>query len=75
MKLSNDLSPVGDTLRIEIGVSYPQLVFGGVEPNERAEVALNRQAEAQERLNVEPDVSGYQAPAPQRKAAMPARRK
>lgn len=43
---------------------YPSLVFGAPLPNSNLEVHFARQGEARELLMAEPDVSGYQAPAP-----------
>jgi len=56
--------PVGVVVEVSLDPTqtYPTLRFGNPSPNEALEVCFNRQAEAQELLAVEPDVSGYQAP-------------
>jgi len=51
------------TVSLDENVDYPRLMFGNPVPNENLEVCFARQAEAQELLRVEPDVSGYKAPA------------
>lgn len=66
------------TVSLDESVDYAKLVFSNPTPNERLEIAYARQAEAQELLSVEPDVSGYKPPAPvgrpAAKKAAPARR-
>lgn len=55
--------------------TFASLVFSDPRPNENLEVHFGRQAEAQELLAVEPDVSSYgQAPAKPAGRATPARR-
>lgn len=65
--------PVGvvTTVSLDENVDYPKLVFSDPQPNENLEACFARQAEAQEMLRVEPDVSGYVAPGkgPARKTA------
>jgi len=49
--------------------TYASLVFGDPKPNENVEVAYGRREEAAKLLAVEPDVSGYETPAPKKAAA------
>ena len=70
--------PIGLIVEVSFdeGSSYPSLRFGNPAPNENMEVHWGRRDEALKRLMTEPDVSGYQPPAPPkgRKAAPAARR-
>ena len=60
------LPPVGVITEVSFdpNVTYASLRFGNPQPNENAEVGLNRREEARARLLTEPDVSQYAAPAP-----------
>lgn len=71
------LPPVAVVTEISFdeSVSYSSLRFGNPVPNEDLETYFARKGEALERLLTEPDVSQYEAPAPQKKAAAPMRRK
>lgn len=64
------------TISFDPSVDYPKLVFSEPVPNENLEAHFARQAEAQELLATEPDVSGYEAAKPKAKAKAkaPARR-
>ena len=74
---SFQLPPVSVITEISFddSVSYASLRFGNPTPNDNLEACFNRKDEAMARLLTEPDVSQYEAPAPVKKAAMPARRK
>lgn len=54
------------TVSFDEDKAYPSLRFGNAVPNENLAVHFARQGEAKELLLVEPDVSGYQAPAPKK---------
>jgi hypothetical protein len=66
------MPPVGVVTQVSLdpNVDYAKLVFSDPQPNGNLEVSFGRQGEAQEMLLVEPDVSGYKAPA---RAAAPSR--
>jgi hypothetical protein len=71
------MPPVGviTTVSLDPNVDYPKLVFSDPQPNNNLELSFARQGEAREMLNVEPDVSGWQAPNTKgRAAAKPVRR-
>lgn len=70
-----NLPPVGVVTEVSFdpNVDYGSLRFGNPKPNEEVNTHFARKEEARTRLTVEPDVSGYEAPAPSRKPA--ARRK
>ncbi len=74
---SFQLPPVSVITEISFddSVTYASLRFGDPQPNDNLEACFARKEEAMARLLTEPDVSQYEAPAPQKKAAMPARRK
>jgi hypothetical protein len=74
---SFQLPPVGVMVDITFdpNSSYASLRFGNPQPNTNLANHFARKDEAQKRLATEPDVSQYEAPAPARKAAAPARRK
>ena len=61
------------TVAFDENSDYPKLDFGAFEPNENLEVFANRQDEARKLLETEPDVSGYEPPAPVRQAKAPAK--
>lgn len=59
------------TVSFDEAADYPKLEFGNPVPNENLEVCFNRQAEARKLLETQPDVSGYQPPAPVKAARPP----
>lgn len=71
-----ELPPVGVVTEISFdpSVTWPSLRFGNPQPNEDMALCHGRRKQAMDRLMVEPDVSGYEAPAPVKKAA-PVRRR
>lgn len=71
-----ELPPVGvvATIGFDEGSTYPSLRFYDPQPNGNAADHLARAEEAFELLNVEPDVSQYEAPKPPKRAAAPRRR-
>lgn len=71
-----EVAPVGVVTEISFdpSVSYGSLRFGNPQPNPDLTPCYGRRKEAMERLLVEPDVSGYEAPAPKAKMAAVRRR-
>jgi hypothetical protein len=72
-----EVPPVGVVTEVGFDPSqtYGTLRFGNAQPNVDIEVGYGRRREAMERLMTEPDVSGYEAPPPPKKAIAPVRRK
>ena len=70
------LMPIGlvTTISMDPALDYPSLRFGDPQPNESMDVHWERRAEAKERLEQEPDVSQYAAPAPPKSRGKPAPR-
>jgi hypothetical protein len=68
---TSQLPPVGEIVSVSFddGVDYPKLVFSDAKPNDALEVHFGRQEEARAMLNQEPDVAGYEKPAPKKVAA------
>lgn len=72
------MPPVGvvTTVGFDAGSTYAKLTFTDAQPNENLAAHFGRQAEAQQLLAVEPDVSGFVKDAPPaRKGAKPAARR
>lgn len=65
------MPPVGviTTVSLDPSVTYAKLMFSDPQPNPNLDVHFARQAEAKEMLAIEPDVSGYEAKKPAKKAA------
>lgn len=72
-----EMPPVGAVVTVSLNPNetYAQLVFTDPVPNSNVGTHFARQGEAQKMLAVEPDVSGYVAPAPKGRGAKPAVRR
>jgi hypothetical protein len=71
-----ELPPIGVVVTVGFNPNetYAQLVFSDPKPNENLAVHFSRQAEATALLTVEPDVSGWVAPAKNARGKVAARR-